>query len=481
MNSPKAIVMALSTAFLCCSLVQGAATEYPSRLPADVGKYEPGETIDIHKGLSDREWPQLGNTPQRTNYSPVEAEPPYRIRWQVKFPDFDPVGTTYAATQAIMADGRVYVGCKSGILYAFDARDGEMKWKFESGGAILHTAGYARGKVFFAAMDGRVYALDAANGKEAWVFDNGRRYGFSTAVLLAEDQIFMADRGGYLYALDQADGKKLWHYDATAPVLHSTAYNDGRVYFASEDMRVHAVKAADGSRLWRSEQLAGMSFMDFWPVVTGGKVIVRSMMSWGSRLGDYKDPMGRSMFVLDEQTGEQVLPFQHYPYGMHGPHPPPAVTRDGLLVVPWRVVEQKQYFHETAKGDRGWALQDVKTQTMVAKFFHTGEPMAGVPEKLVPGIAATDETLIASVIGDIAIVVHHHSFWTAGGGSQQYGAYHLTERRWHLCPLPSGWTRVHNTQGGGANAISAADGLLYQIATGRWLVCYEPANKGGRK
>jgi hypothetical protein len=109
--------------------------------------------------------------------------------------------------------------------------------------------------------------------------------------------------------------------------------------------------------------------------------------------------------------------------------------------------------------------------------------MPGVPDYLMPGIAATDETLIASVIGNVVIVAHQHSFWTAGGnkGFQQYGAYDLLSRRWFRCPIPTGWSRVHNTQGGGANAVSAAGGLLYHIATGRWLTCYEPVGMDNQK
>ncbi len=252
--------------------------------------YKPGPTIAIHRNLSDKQWPQLANTPQRTNYTPMKFAPPQgKRKWSVCLADINIDDRINPTVQPIIAEGRVYVGCKSGKLYALDAKTGEVQWTFRAGGPIMHTAGYAQGRVMVAAMDGGVYAVHAATGKQEWVFSNRcprapcthgrRRHGFSTAVLLAEDKVFAVDRGGRLFALNLADGKELWHYDAAAPADQSPAYDAGKVFFASEDMRVHTVKAADGAGLWRSAQLAGVSFRWFHPVVTGGKVIVRSLVS----------------------------------------------------------------------------------------------------------------------------------------------------------------------------------------------------------
>jgi hypothetical protein len=436
-----------------------------------------GPAIDVHRSLSEKEWPQLQNTPQRTGYSPCNVRPPVRVRWQTRLADVDPVGITYAAAQAIVADDRVYVGCKSGRMHAFDAGTGTQIWAFAAGGPILHTAGYAGGKLFFGAMDGRIYAVNAPSGEPAWTFGNERRFGFSTAALLAEDKVFLADRGGRLFAVRQDDGREAWHYDAEAPVLQSAAWEKGRVYFASEDMRVHAVDAASGQRLWRSGPLAGMSFMDYWPVVVGGQVIVRSMASHGPHPLDYRKPGDRTMFVFDALTGEETAPFEHYQYGMHGPHPPPAVTRDGLLVVPWPVVPEEVFIHKykSAKDDRGWVLQDLTTQAALLRFLHTGPALPGVEDFLVPGVAPVDETIIPSVFGSDVAVIHHHGVWFAGGGQQQYGIYGLANQRWNLMPSITGWSRTPNSQGGGANAMSAAGGRLYHVASTCVLVCYEPA------
>ncbi|MHC4181633.1 MAG: outer membrane protein assembly factor BamB family protein [Planctomycetota bacterium] len=77
-----------------------------------------------------------------------------------------------------------------------------------------------------------------------------RRYGFSAGVLLAKKPVPVCDHGGMLYAIDQGAGRASWRYDAGACVLQPAAYNRGRIYFGSDDGRVHAVDSRAGARLW---------------------------------------------------------------------------------------------------------------------------------------------------------------------------------------------------------------------------------------
>ena len=77
--------------------------------------------------------------------------------------------------------------------------------------------------------------------------------GFSTAVLLAEGKVFIANRGGVYYALRQSDGKPVWQRDLGVPILMSSAYADGRLFFGAMDMRVYALDAKTGEIAWKSD------------------------------------------------------------------------------------------------------------------------------------------------------------------------------------------------------------------------------------
>ena len=430
------------------------------------------------------DWPQLGCNPQRWNYSPHTVEPPYRLKWFVNFRDMGFGCRVYPGIQVVAGGGNVYIGTKNGCLFALDAQSGAVAWKRVLDGPVMGEAGYAAGKVYIGTMGGVVYAADCKTGKQLWCFENPRRYGFSVGVLLAEGRVIIPDRGGMLYAIEQETGKKVWNYDAGTSILQAAAYNDGKVYFASEDGRVHAIKARTGESLWRTVPLWAHSFYGTWPVVFDGKVIVRYHTTHKvARTGPVTcetNDWRKSVVVLDEATGKEILAIPHITTGMGGPTKPPPITGDGKLVMPW-----------TFKGQgktRGLVLQDLSAPDQVDRLLDHDKldepieyPFRGGP--VIPGFGSHQENFSNSVIGDLVVKVHYHGFaW--GDPASQMGAYHLKERRWYSAggprsafPEPVGGDREHNTQGGTSNPVIGAYGHLYHQ---HWdtVCCWESAGAG---
>ncbi len=448
--------------------------------------YQPGETIAIHRNLPPDCWPQLGNTPQRTNYSPMVFDPPQgQLQWSVCLSDLDLDNRINATVQPIIAEGRVYVGCKNGKLFALNAKTGAVMWTFQASGPICHTAGYAAGRVMVATLDGCVFALNAATGQQEWVFHSRsadrRQHGFSCAVLLAEDRVFAVDRGGRLFALDIANGKELWHYDAGAPVDQSPAYDAGKIFFASEDMRVHAIRSADGVGVWNSDKLTGLSFRWFYPVVVGGKVLVRSLSSGGYGVVDNTETAQRSLIALDEDSGKESIVLKQKSMGHDGTQPPPAVTGDGLLLVQW----WPAVIPKSSISQQVWALEDLKSQEILMPLLESEKRPANVRSNVpfFAGLWCGNENHVESVIGEIVMTMHPTGIYDASG-TMLGGAFDLRTRRWfldvHGC-LPGadslGWehTGGDGNESGGSSAMSAADGLLYQhLKRKHTIICYKP-------
>lgn len=416
------------------------------------------------------DWPQLGNNPQRWNYAEDSVVPPYRIKWSVELiRDVAPTHWLNEVAQLVVGEGKVFIGAKDGTLFCFDGRTGALVWRYRTGGPILHTAGYGAGRVFVASMDGCVYALEAKSGALIWKFSNQRRYGFSTAVLLAEHAVFAVDRGGLLYALSQQDGKMKWDspYDAGNRVYHSPAYNQGGIYFGGQDMRVHKVNARDGTRIWRSQRLNGQSFNNYYPVIFDNKVIVRPKVGY-EKTGVYVYPPPRayaqfkdqSVVLLDEETGTTLPPIPHtHMGGWFGPIAPPAITKDGLLVLGWRVRGKPVDF-----GGAGFALFDLRRRKLV-KILDDGSKK---------GIGAWDEPMATSVHGDIVFQIHSAGLgW--GNTSKQNGVWNRAAGDgWYTPPGHpdrAPWTGVNFD---GVNAVVSSDNLLYHH-TKRVVYCWEPA------
>jgi hypothetical protein len=75
-------------------------------------------------------------------------------------------------TNPLVVDGRVFVGNRDGHMYAIGAHgsayQGQLLWKYKTGGPIHLSAAYQNGVVYFAANDNHAYALRATNGSLVW-------------------------------------------------------------------------------------------------------------------------------------------------------------------------------------------------------------------------------------------------------------------------------------------------------------------------
>ena len=328
------------------------------------------------------DWPQLQCNPQRTGYTPEGVAPPLAVAWSHAFAPDELVSDH---VQAVTLQGSVFVGTKMGNLYAFDEGTGATNWVFRTGSMIWHAAGAGDGRVFFGAMNGGVYAVDAKTGEQAWHFETAS--GFSTAPLLAQGKVYMANRRGTMYCLDQRTGEKDWEFNGGAPVFQTAAYDNGKVFYGDEDMYMYCLDAATGKMLWRSEQLYGQSLGIYHPVVYKGFVITRTLpvycdrletppFAWDSPIREDKQrgttklcateqryrefvedtgspppeffekqalfvnyhrqhPQGRDIYILRADTGEETfIPPLFRIFSLCGPVAPPAVDRDGFLIVP---------------------------------------------------------------------------------------------------------------------------------------------------
>ncbi|MCX5684976.1 MAG: PQQ-binding-like beta-propeller repeat protein [Planctomycetota bacterium] len=413
------------------------------------------------------DWPQLQNGPQRLGYSAEAIEPPLKNAWAVGLsPE-----RLHPQAQPVISGGRLFIGTAMGNLHAFDARTGQRRWQFAAGGPILHTAGVEGGRVFFGCLDGCVYALDAADGKLAWKFDSGLRTGFSTAVLLAEGNVFIANRGGTYYALSQKDGAVVWKQDLGVPLLMSSAFDAGKLFFGAMDLRVYALDSKTGRIAWKSEPLPGAAFKDYWPVALKGYVLVRPARVSGGPTGPAiewlhgplpeselakqeamiqaleKNPASRNLFVLDAATGREAMLLPHWvTCTMNGATTPPCVDGDGLLVIPVTLHDWRG----------GWGRLDLAKRRVVEVLCEDQADAQGRRR----GMGNSDECLNVSAAGRSVLVFH-----TQEGNANFTGVWHLDRREWkQVAPYHVDGFFSSNTQGGGGNPPAVADGMIFHTS-----------------
>lgn len=165
---------------------------------------------------------------------------------------------------------QVVFGGGDGWCYGYEARTGELLWRFNlnpkgavwgrggRGGTkvnIIATPVIHQNRVFLGGGNdpdgdgpGHLYAIDATRrgditgGGQIWHV-GGADFGRTVStVVIADGLLYAADCAGHLYCLDVDTGRRHWKYDMEARVWGSPIVVDGKVILGNVDGDVHVLK-----------------------------------------------------------------------------------------------------------------------------------------------------------------------------------------------------------------------------------------------
>lgn len=154
-----------------------------------------------------------------------------------------PPGSNGAETTPAVADGRVFVGTFSGELYALNAENGAVLWVARTGDDTDASPVVANGMVYAAAEERSPYlfAFDVRDGRLKWRFGGDFTRGFWSTPAVAGDRLYIGAENGKMYCLDARTGKLLWEFACEGAVWSSPAVVDGRVIFGSYDSHLYVL------------------------------------------------------------------------------------------------------------------------------------------------------------------------------------------------------------------------------------------------
>lgn len=112
----------------------------------------------------------------------------------------------YRRVSPAVANGVVYIGSEfnDNNLYAINAHNGLLLWKFPTGFPIDSSPAVANGVVYIGSQDENLYALDARTGALLWQYTTGSSIESSPAVV--NGVVYVGSTNGNLYAFDQTGG-----------------------------------------------------------------------------------------------------------------------------------------------------------------------------------------------------------------------------------------------------------------------------------
>ena len=154
------------------------------------------------------------------------------LAWSTDIPVPDGISAT-----PIVVDGVIYLSAAWSMVFAIDARTGEILWRYNPDvraylkndpgmswlGRINRGVAVWHGTVFATTADCRLIALDAGSGKPLWTqqtCDPEQGYGISDSPYVGGDLVFVGNAGsesgernrGYVSAYDAATGELRWRF-----------------------------------------------------------------------------------------------------------------------------------------------------------------------------------------------------------------------------------------------------------------------------
>ena len=215
------------------------------------------ESGDLAAALDAPGWNGWGNGATNARFQSAEqagldaaAVANLELKWAFAFP-----GETIAESQPTVVGGRLFVGSRSGDVYALDAKTGCVHWRYRAQGPVKNSVLVAsvpdgdtpRLVAFFGDLGGEVYAVDATSGGEIWTrrADPHVTARVMGSFLLADGQLLVpvtsvestlaaaqdavcCNFRGSLLALDPASGSELWRrYTIDTPAVKTGTNANG--------------------------------------------------------------------------------------------------------------------------------------------------------------------------------------------------------------------------------------------------------------
>ncbi|MDF1562401.1 MAG: PQQ-binding-like beta-propeller repeat protein [Deltaproteobacteria bacterium] len=173
----------------------------------------------------------------------------------------------FSYSKPFLHEGVLYVGNMDGHLYALDAKSGEMKWRYKTGGAVTSSPWVEGDVVYFGSNDNLLHAIKT-DGKTK-VFEHKTGGWVNASPVVHEGVLYCGSDDGKLYALDPATGAQKWAFDTGGEIKSRPAFHGDKVIITSGARASGAwiINRADGT-LFHRHETAGKVESD--PVVENG-------------------------------------------------------------------------------------------------------------------------------------------------------------------------------------------------------------------
>ncbi|MCK4347404.1 MAG: PQQ-binding-like beta-propeller repeat protein, partial [Thermoplasmatales archaeon] len=300
-------------------------------------------------------WPTFCHDFARTGHTNEVVEPPLKLLWKFD-PNIFPSLFCSIASSPTVANGIVYFGtCDSihpDVVYALDASNGKLMWKFETGvytghSGVTSSPTISDDTLFVGSRDHYIHAINASTGDLKWVYFvgsiidstpvvyNGRVYvaslnyldafnaetgdliwrvkasillPFASSPAIEGNLLYIGTRtdaisGGYIYAINTDTVKVVWKRKISSAfgVLSTPTIANGTVFFGSGHY-LYALNAKTGDLIWKSE---------IWTDGPSSPAVANDVVYVGS-YDAYMHAEDEYVYAVDAKTGKVLWRYKTY-------------------------------------------------------------------------------------------------------------------------------------------------------------------------
>ena len=179
------------------------------------------------------------------------------VKLEIVWDESDGVGTDELDVNLVpaVADGRIIIADREGLIQARSLLDGELFWEVETDLPISSGPVIDNDLLFIGTSKADVLALNTATGEAVW------KQGVSSEVLalpvIANDTVIIRCADGKDIALNRIDGKKIWMVEHNMPALTirgegAPVVVDDNVIIGYANGKLIALSLFDGAFIWET-------------------------------------------------------------------------------------------------------------------------------------------------------------------------------------------------------------------------------------
>jgi quinohemoprotein ethanol dehydrogenase len=252
----RTLLLTISAALLICS---------------EIGA-EPVTDERLREADSDTaNWLTHGRTYQERRYSPLDQINDATIEKLGLAWTFETATERGLQATPLVVDGVMFFTGAWSVVYALDARDGSLLWKYDPKvprqtaykyccGVVNRGVAIWQNSIYVGALDGRLISIDAQTGTLNWqtqTVDTTAPYSITGAPRVANGKIIIGNGGaefgvrGYVSAYDGLTGEQLWRF-YTVPGNPADGFENASMEMAAKTWKGQWWRYGGGGTVWDS-------------------------------------------------------------------------------------------------------------------------------------------------------------------------------------------------------------------------------------